>query len=238
VLSVPASEANPLLPVPDALPSEPAATVRSPDFEILDAYESLGDNCEFAALQKNAGVDRLALFKWASVPLARLSELLDRDLEGVDDPTRFRVRLDNGPHGSFRYEIDHYVLQSSMHTFIKDGEFPENVIKERETLRLKILRRKFLEDARKARRVYVFRSLAEREISDVERLHRSLRRHGPNRLLFVRPPGDGLDAGEVRLQSAGFAIGALDDLATYEAATIVKSTLWPHLLHQALDVLH
>ncbi len=208
-----------------------------PDVEILASFESLGDSCEFATLQKIGGVDHLALFQWSAVPLGRLAELLDDDLRGVDDPQHVRVRLEARPNGPGEYMLDHSLLQSPMHTFQNEGDATENRVFEREIRRLTILRRKFIEDARAARRIYVYRSLAPRPMSEVVRLHQSLRRLGANRLLFVRPPGDGLQAGTVRRQGKGFAVGALDDLAVYEAATAIRSKMWPLLLRRAYAVL-
>ncbi len=208
------------------------------DAEILASFESLGDSCEFATLQKIGGVDHLALFQWSAVPLGRLADLLDDELRGVDDPKHFRVRLEARAHGPSEYMLDHDLLQSPMHTFLNDGELTEDRVLQRETRRLAVLRRKFLEDARAARRVYVYRSLAPRPMSEIFGLHQSLRRLGANRLLFVRPPGDGLEASMVRLEGDGFAVGALDDLAVYEASTAIRSTMWPLLLRRAFTILH
>ncbi|MBV9840478.1 MAG: hypothetical protein JOY99_02900 [Sphingomonadaceae bacterium] len=205
--------------------------------ELLDHFESIGDSCEFGALQKLNGVDQMALFKWTEVPLACLAELIDADLAGVDAAENFDVRLEERRDAPFEYMIDHRLLQSPMHTFVKEGRFTAEEVKERERRRLAILRRKFLEDAAAARRIYVYRSLAPRDVGDVANVLRALRRLGPNRLLFVRPPDAEIAAAEVRIEAPGFAIGALDDLAIYEASTAIRSTMWPHLLRRALAAL-
>ncbi|MBE7210115.1 MAG: hypothetical protein INR65_03780 [Gluconacetobacter diazotrophicus] len=202
---------------------------------LLDRFESIGDSCEFATLQQIAGVNTPALFKWSAVPLPRLMELFDSDLDGVDDPAHFRLRAEARSNGPDEYMLDHAALRSPTHTFaIVDGT-DEAELFAREVRRHALLRRKFLADAAIGRRIFVYRSLAPRDLGEVARVHRALRRLGPNRLLFVRPPGDGLSAGEVVVLDDGFAWGALDDLAVYEAATAIRSAMWPQLLRTALE---
>ena len=213
--------------VPTCLSSRPS------DGEILDAYESIGDSCEFGALQQLSGINTPGLFKWAAVPLQRLAELFQNDLVGIDDPDHFALRAEARANGPAEYMLDHGLLQSPTHTFATIDEIDEARLLEREVRRHTILRRKFLEDARVSRRIFVYRSLAPRDLADVERVHASLLRLGPNRLLFIRPPGDGLTAGDVDLRSEGFAIAALDHLAVYEASTAIRSAMWPDVLRKA-----
>lgn len=202
---------------------------------LLDRFESIGDSCEFATLQQIAGVTTPALFKWSAVPLPRLAELIDTRLEGIDDPAHFRLRIEARGNGRHEYMLDHAALQSPAHTFAIADETDEEQLFAREVRRHTILRRKFLQDAAVGRRIFIYRSLAPRPLEEVARVHRALRRLGPNRLLFVRPPGDGLAAGDVAQLDDGFAWAALDRLAVYEAATAIRSEMWPELLSTAHD---
>lgn len=204
---------------------------------LLDCFESIGDSCEFASLQQIAGVTTPGIFKWSAVPLPRLAELIDASLEGVDDPVHFRLRIEARGNGRDEYMLDHAALQSPTHTFAIADETVEARLFDREVRRHTILRRKFLEDAAVGRRIFVYRSLAPRPLAEVARVHRALRRLGLNRLLFVRPPGDGLAAGEVSRLDDGFACAALDRLAVYEASTAIRSDMWPDLLRSAHDSL-
>lgn len=202
---------------------------------LLDCFESIGDSCEFATLQQIAGVTTPGIFKWSAVPLPRLAELIDTRLEGVDDPVNFRLRIEARGNGRDEYMLDHAALQSPTHTFAIADETAEEHLFAREVRRHTILRRKFLEDAAVGRRIFVYRSLAPRPLEEVARVHRALCRLGPNRLLFVRPPGDGLAAGDIALLDDGFAWAALDRLAVYEASTAIRSEMWPDLLRSAHD---
>ena len=214
--------------VPAAPPPMDAAT-------LLDRFESIGDSCEFATLQQIAGVTTPGIFKWSAVPLPRLAELIDSRLNGVDDPAHFRLRIESRGNGPDEYMLDHAALQSPTHTFaVANGTVEEHLFA-REVRRHIVLRRKFLEDAAAGRRIFVYRSLAPRPLEEVARVHQALRRLGPNRLLFVRPPGDDLAVGDVALLDDGFAWAALDRLAVYEASTEIRSTMWPDLLRRAYN---
>lgn len=222
-----ASDPGPVLQAP-ALPS---------DHAICDRFESLGDGCEFAAVQKYAGVDRLAFFKWAGVDLAGLPALLDSDLAGADDPAHFLLRLEERTSGPPEYMIDHYGLGCVMHASFSIGDLDLAEATARETRRLTLMKRKFLADARAGRRIYLYASLKPRPAEQIDALFEALNRHGPNRLLFVREADDGLAAGDVRLLRPGLAEGAIDRLARYEAGATILTAMWPGLLHAAHDLL-
>ncbi len=215
-------------------PTPPAAASPNTVAELLDCFESIGDSCEFATLQQIAGVTTPGIFKWSAVPLPHLAELIDTRLSGVDDPAHFRLRVEARGNGQDEYMLDHAALRSPTHTFAVASETVEQHLFAREVRRHTILRRKFLEDTATGRRVFVYRSLAPRPLEEVARVFRALCGLGPNRLLFVRPPGDGLAAGDVALLDDGFAWAALDRLAVYEASTEIRSAMWPDLLRRAL----
>jgi hypothetical protein len=203
------------------------------DAEIFDWFESLGDGCEFAAVQQLAGVDRLGLFKWAGVDLPRLSRLLADGLAGLEDPAHFRLRLEDRPSGPPEYMIDHHLLACCMHAAPSVNGLSVEVATEREARRLALMKRKFQADAAAGRRIYLYASLAPRPIEQVETLFEALARLGPNRLLFVREAGDGLAAGEVRLIRPGLAEAAIDALATYDAGTTIRTKMWPAVMRAA-----
>jgi len=203
------------------------------DGDVFDQFESLGDGCEFAAVQQLAGVDRLGLFKWAGVDLAALPGLIDDDLAGVDDPARIVLRLENRPSGRPEYMIDHYRMGCTMHAAPSVADLDIAEATAREARRLTIMKRKFQADVRAGRRIYLYASLAPRPIGQIEALFDALCRRGPNRLLFVRQADATLAAGEVRLRRPGLAEGAIDALASYDAGTTIRTAMWPQLMRAA-----
>lgn len=223
-------------------PAAGTATIFDPaadpsDAEIFDRFEGIGDGCEFAAVQQLAGVDRLALFKWAGVDLSILPGLLDRDLAGVDDPATFSLRLEERPSGKPEYMIDHYLLQCTMHAAKSISDLDPEEAKAREARRLTLMKRKFRADARAASRIYLYASLKPRPPEQVDALFDALGRQGPNRLLFVREADAAFPAGEVRLRRPGLAEAAIDALALYESGTTIRSAMWPGLVRTAHGVL-
>jgi hypothetical protein len=203
------------------------------DAEMFDRFEGLGDGCEFAAVQQLAGIDRLGLFKWAGVDLPVLTALLDSDLDGVDDPAQIALRLEPRPSGHFEYMIDHHVMRCCMHAGASLSYLDSGTAKAREVRRIALMKRKFLEDVRAGRRIYLYASLKPRPIAEVEALFDALQRFGPNRLLFVREADAALAAGEVRLLRPGLAEAAIDALALYETGTTIRTALWPALVRTA-----
>ncbi len=213
-------------------PSSPPQALSLP--ELLDRFESLGDNCEFGAVQREAGVDSLNLFKWYSTSIDVLVDLLDDDLAGVDDPAQIRLAPE-GDQGSGRVSemiLHHARLRGHAHTFTSTDYITEEALRARELRRLVLMRRKFLEDLQEGRRIYVFRSLNPVPETEVLRLLAALQRHGPNQLLFVRLADATLKAGEARLAAPGLVIGALDELACYHDGMSVRTELWPTLVRR------
>lgn len=210
-----------------------AAMLRAYLAPTLAGFESLGDNCELGSLQALAGIDRAGLFRWSAVMMPVMAALLDDDLKGIDDPRHLSVRRVVRACGTAELMLDHALLQAESHTFAA-GEIDESELIRQEARRLALLRRKFLEDVRAADRIFVYRRAFEVGEGDVMRLYRSLRRHGPNRLLFVRLADETLGAGEVRLLAPGLAEGALDVLALGMER---HSELWAPLLLRARGLL-
>lgn len=215
---------------PDMLAAKPSAAL---DSAVFDRFEALGDGCEFAAVQQLAGIDRLGLFKWAGVDLAVLPGVLDADLAGVDDPAAFTLRPEARPSGKPEYMVDHHGLGCCMHAAPSTADLDIAQATAREARRLTLMKRKFLDDARAARRIYLYASLAPRPIEQVDALFDALARFGPNRLLFVREADATLAAGEVRMRRPGLAEAAIDALALYETGTTIRSAMWPALVRRA-----
>lgn len=201
--------------------------------KLIDAFEPLGDNCEFGGLQRAAGIEQLSLFRWSGVTLDTLVHLLDADLEGVDDPAHVHLEQAVWRNGAREYMVRHDAMRATSHTFqVPDdrGAEGEAALLALEVRRLGLLRRKFLEDVRVARRIFVYRCIDPVDPAAMLRLHRALARYGPNRLLFVRLADAALAAGEVRSIASGIVEGAMDSFAL---GIERFSELWPLLLYRA-----
>lgn len=197
--------------------------------EMLGQFESLGDNCEFASLQKAYGVNTPAMFRWSDTSVAMLIEALGDDLAGGDDIANLEVR----PEHDGEYLLHHRLYRSTSHTFaLVDRDDPALVLK-REQRRLVMLRRKFLEDLRDGRRTYVFRSVNPVSADEAGALNEALRRKGPNRLLWVRQASHPGAAGRVSRSRDGLLTAEIAALAPYDRGTSFSTRAWLPVLRQA-----
>jgi hypothetical protein len=196
----------------------------------LDAFESVGDNCELGGLQRAAGLESLGLFRWSGVRAEPLARLLERDLAGVDDPANLSIRIKRHATGAAEYMLDHALFGADAHTFLTPADASPDEVLATETRRLRLLKRKFLEDLRSGRRIFAYRSAHPFSDAEAIRLHDAFRRHGPNRLLVVRPADQRLTEGEVQLIRSDLAVASLDEFAL---GMEKFSELWPCLLLRA-----
>jgi hypothetical protein len=196
--------------------------------ELLNQFESLGDNCEFGSLQKAYGVNTPAMFRWSDTSVAMLAATLGDNLAGGDDIANLELFIGHDGEYLLRHR-----LYGDSHTFARaDRDDPAQVLK-REHRRLILLRRKFLEDARAGRRPYVFRSLRPVSLDEAGALNEALRRKGPNRLLWVRPAASPEEIGRVTRGRDGLLIAGIDALAPYDSGMSFSSRHWLPILRRA-----
>lgn len=173
-------------------PARPASLTRSLAIpadlrDLALQFESLGDNCEFGAVQRNFGVEVAGLFRWSSTKARMLVTLLDEELKSVDDPESVRLEL-SGLEGRREYLAVNDTLGTQAHVSV--GESERDIAAAAQVLsQIGVLKRKMLEDLRTGRKTFVFRT-GEPHVSGQElSLWLALRRHGPNGLLWIQPKG-------------------------------------------------
>jgi hypothetical protein len=201
--------------------------------ELLDRFESLGDNCEFASLQKRHGVDQPSFFRWRGLSISQLVTAVASELEGADRLDRLSLARGETIHdGTAEYYLVHSQYGYS-HTFAMTGAIEPEILLQREYRRMVLLRRKFLDDLRNGRRTYVFRSLASVADQEVEALWSALRGKGARGLLWVRLAGPGEVAGRVWRSAGGVTIAIIDQLSGVGEGMEARSPLWFPILRQA-----
>jgi hypothetical protein len=215
--------------------NEPAPTGPA---DLASRFESIGDNCELASVQRGLGVDQLAFFRWSSTTADILLAALDEDLVGGIDGSALRLELAREPGGSPAEYIvvnDRYGTQA--HAFAREGEIDPARLVEREHRRLTLLRRKFLEDLRTGRRIYVFRSDQPQTTAKMTALAAALRRRGPNTLLWVGLAEPGRPPGHVEIAGDGLVRAYMDVLAPADNGSLVRSHLWPLVMGRCYRIL-
>ncbi len=202
---------------------------------LFDRFESLGDVCEFAGLQRANGIERAALFNWRATSIPMLVRALDSNLDGVDRIENLSLRLHAGPGSQRReYLMFNAAFGTTSHTFVREGQCSEEELLRRERRNLVLLKRKFLADLADARRIYMFRSLAPVAATEAHALAQALRRKGDATLLWVSEAHRTQAPGDVVRLGPGLLRGWLDGLATYEQGMTCRSDNWNLLLSNTL----
>jgi hypothetical protein len=161
--------------------------------ELMLAFESLGENCDFGLMQRHAGVEPLGIYRFSGTNLDQLLSALDNEFEGVGDPENFSVVLaGRAPHREFM--IAERTI-GGYHTFIGEGEMEPDEVRIRQAKHLKFLRRKILEDLRTAEEIWIWREAIPSNPDRILTLLKTLQRFGPNKLFWAtmgdetNPPG-------------------------------------------------
>ena len=205
----------------------------SPDMvELLAACESLGDSCEFGFVQRKLGVDQLGLFRFtgSNDPL-RLAEAIRADFAGFAEDGDLEA-------GEL---LGEWLVKSRRFEFIlHTGRFPYAIsqadIIRKESIKLRYLARKFLEDIHDAAKVFVRRVEGGDERGMLDLFH-ALRERGPNRLVWITRADDDNPHGTVREVEEGLFRGYIGHFAPLDRALDNRPDLWIDLLRRVPGIL-
>ncbi len=153
-----------------------------PNRHVLDRFENLGANCEFAFVQRHAsGASRIGLLTWSRMDSDRLAAALDAGFAGTGDPAQSKLVWKGD-----EYFLETAWLRTHTSVFAQTDAAGENEILERGCARLRLLRRKLLIDLAAAERIFVHTAPhAALPTALMRDILAALRRHGPARLLCV-----------------------------------------------------
>lgn len=191
--------------------------------DILAAFESLGDNCEFGIAQRRSGCEPLGLLRFTATKLESLVDLLMHECAGIGDPAHIELDLRGEPP---EYILTEKRYNLTYHTFIYADQMPPERVRHREGQKLTLLRRRMLDDLRTGRRIYVIKRNSPMRDEDILALSLLLRRFGPNRLMYVTTADHAHPAGSVRLVAENVAYGYIDRFAPYDDAAQISLDAW------------
>jgi tetratricopeptide (TPR) repeat protein len=194
--------------------------------ELLARFESLGDNCEFGLVQRRFGAEPLGLLRWSGTCPADVARALRSRLEGVGDPNNTSLELYNGQE----YFIKDTRGWFEMHTFIRAGQAPYELLYEQQLRRLQFLSRKLIEDLLEARKIFLYKPrdgrITEQEI---EEIHAATRGYGAVTLLVVQLGGTAHPDGSVVPLSDGLLLGYLARVSTNAVQEEITYDSWYRL---------
>ena len=195
-------------------------------------FESVGENCEFGLVQRQCEAEPLGLLRFSSTFLRPLIRGLDADFDGLGEPADIVPRLEGKAPREFMIHEEKYGLV--YHSFVYEGQRSAELMRQQEAVRLKFLRRKFLEELEAAEKIFVYKRNAEVPLEEILPLFLALRRHGDNTLLWVVPAERDRPAGTVEVMMPGLLKGYIERFAPENNAHDFSFDGWMKVCANAL----
>jgi tetratricopeptide (TPR) repeat protein len=201
--------------------------------ELMLAFESLGERCDFGAVQRKNGMEPLGLFRFGLTFFDQLVAALDDGLAaiGAEEDTDF---INYGTE--YMVKMRKYGL--IFHTFTYHHELESgaelDAFRRQQTRRLQFLKRKLLEDLAEGQKIFIFANQHRVGDDDARRLHAALQGYGPNSLLFVRPATDSHGPGTVAPLDDRLYAGYLDRFTDFAVGELPPYDTWRQLCENAL----
>jgi hypothetical protein len=195
-------------------------------------FESVGENCEFGLVQRQCEAEPLGLLRFSSTFLRPLIRGLDTGFDGLGHPADIVPRLEGKAPREFMIHEGNYGLV--YHSFVYEGQRSDDLMRQQEAVRLKFLRRKFMEELGAADKIFVYKRNANVPPEEILPLFLALRRHGDNTLLWVVPAERDRPAGTVEVMMPGLLKGYIDRFAPENNAHDFSFGAWMKVCANAL----
>jgi hypothetical protein len=197
------------------------------DSEILRAFESLGDNCEFGLVQSSVGTEQLSLFRFNSVSTDALLRAIESDFVDFENPQAIEIEI--ACNDEFVIHVRKYGFR--FHTFYHRDDVEIDRLRRQQISVLRFLARKFREDLRAGNKIFVRKS-ATSSYQEIVALHGVLRRYSEATLLWVARQDDTKRTGAVEVLAPGLLKGHIDRFSEYTDAS-ASSFAWFDICREA-----
>jgi hypothetical protein len=197
---------------------------------IVQAFESLGDNCEFGLVQRFCGAEPLGLFRFSGTTIADLVHALDTDFAHYGSEDDLAILASES--GSLYCQSRRYGFAYTTSDLAASTE-PGSILG-REVRKVAYLKRRLLEDLQAGEKILVRKGPAQESIGDATALARAARRHGPSTLLWVRTADANHPPGSVAWCADGVMEGRVRRFAQPETAYDIDLESWLDLCRGAL----
>lgn len=211
--------------------------------DLMLSFESLGDNCEFGLVQRHAGVEPLGLLRFNGffVPpefrLEKLVAAMQRRFDRLGAAGTITVFPDGAP-GQRELIVRESAYELYYHTGVPEGRIDPDLQSEKEVTRLGFLRSKFLDDLATGEKIWVWKSQATTQRDQILPLLETLRRLGPNTLLWVVEADDEHHAGTIEPLAPDLVKGYIARFAPYEGVADIHFASWFEVCWRADELLH
>jgi hypothetical protein len=184
--------------------------------ELMLQFESVGDNCEFGLVQRRCGAEPIGLFRFSNIELTKLLTGIECGFCDLGLPANVELKLEDTERPEYIMTERHYGLV--YHTFRYKGEVDAPKLLANEPARLVFLARKFMDDVRDARKIFVCKRYANVTDEEMLLLHTTLGRHGRSALLYVVSADQAHPPGTVEMKMHGLLKGYVSRFAPNENA--------------------
>ena len=199
------------------------------------AFESIGERCDFGAVQRHFGVEPLGLLRFAWTRFESLITALEDRFSAVGtvDDTSFDL---------FRNETILRMQKYGLifHTFVEGVEQlpPEKqeVFRQQQRRRLLFLKDKLIADLEDPQKICVYATTDFASDAHVARLFAALRSYGPNTLLFVRPATGDRPVGTVEPLEDGLYAGYFPGVVDFVRGGEPPFALWQQLCGRTYEL--
>jgi hypothetical protein len=199
--------------------------------DLVEPFESLGENSEFGQLQLMGGVERAGLFRFADCRSALLlAEAIDDRFAGFAESLQISTHNDEWTATDHRFGF-------VKHTGVHRTALTEAQIREQEAAGLPLLARMFMNDLTQGERIYVRCAHGQDAELGMLDLFNAMRRLGPARLLWVTLPDGRNGPGTIRRLGDGLYRGYIARFAPSDGFSAVPVESWTALLTEALKTI-
>jgi tetratricopeptide (TPR) repeat protein len=194
---------------------------------ILKRFESLGDSCEFAMVQRLYDVEHLSLLRWARTAPEDLVRALDARFDGVGDPEHTVITQ---AKGEYITEDRRYGMRA--HTFTSPAAEPLEEFAPEQCRRIQWLKGRLITQLTAAGKIFVYTAEDRISTAQADALFEALKRYSErNMLLCVRTALPDHPPGSLEELRPGLWMGYLDKLSTVD----ISVDLWLTLCHAVVE---
>jgi hypothetical protein len=191
------------------------------DRDLMLNFESIGDNCEFGLVQRQAGAEPLGLLRFSGAPLQHLILALQQRFSGIAEPENVRPRIENGEYMVKLTEYDFIY-----HAFVLEHQMDLATLHPREVRRTAFLTRKLIADLETPEKLLVFRQNEPLDPHELAQLRAALDGYATHTMLWVVEAQPDHPPGTVEVVDEHLLRGYVRWLAPRSNATKIDHASW------------